>query len=223
MLDATPVELCVIVLPVFWDLAPWMLLQTIAAFSPAVVIMNGIAGERQPLWLESRALNRAKLSEDASGHIVPLAHCEAGGSAAYARLLPELDDLPEGRALCCHFDAVRIAAERAFDASRNTPSQGVLLSDILQSIEQQPTARESNIYLCNSVAYLTDVALSEPDRSLSFFKDAAEPLSIALKGQCGPVARWFAHWPSGLAEAHIAPCASILRAMIAAEVGALLR
>src|SRR5687768_9921343 len=66
------VDLCAMVLPVFWDLAAVLVLTEIAAFEPDFIVMNGIRSSRQPLWLELGAVNRAGRLEDGSTHLRPI-------------------------------------------------------------------------------------------------------------------------------------------------------
>jgi pyrrolidone-carboxylate peptidase len=60
------VDARVVVLPVFWDVAPIVALREIDAFRPDVVMMNGIGRDEQPIVLEQAALNRAAARDDAS-------------------------------------------------------------------------------------------------------------------------------------------------------------
>jgi len=60
------VDARVVVLPVFWDVAPLIALREIDAFRPDVVMMNGIGRDDQPIVLERSALNRAAARDDAT-------------------------------------------------------------------------------------------------------------------------------------------------------------
>ncbi|MBC7018179.1 hypothetical protein, partial [Salmonella enterica] len=45
---AGPVDVCAMILPVYWDLAAILIAKEMDAFQPTFVMMNGVAGDRQP-------------------------------------------------------------------------------------------------------------------------------------------------------------------------------
>ena len=45
------------ILPVYWDLAAILIAKEMDSFEPAFVMMNGVAGQRQPIWIELGATN----------------------------------------------------------------------------------------------------------------------------------------------------------------------
>src|SRR5699024_9149414 len=50
--DIGTVDVCAMILPVYWDLAAILIAKETEAFQPSFVMMNGVAGPRQPLWIE---------------------------------------------------------------------------------------------------------------------------------------------------------------------------
>lgn len=65
------VDVCAMVLPVFWDLAAILVLKEIERFQPSMVLMNGIASPRQDLRVELGSMNRAMTLPDGSDVLVP--------------------------------------------------------------------------------------------------------------------------------------------------------
>ncbi len=215
----TDVELCVLVLPVFWDLAPWLLLNTIKHFQPSIVLMNGIAAERQPIYLEHACANYARVCEDGSGHLRPEIVTERGGEVLGKLVLDEAESLEDSQ-LRAAWGALEQAAQRECDGLGDVRESDVNLSSILSGVSQQSQWSESNSYLCNSVAYLCNHAMLHPTRALRFFEQTSDPLTLALMGEWSAVSRAFIHWPSDLRGKHIDCGAAILRAMISAQVRA---
>lgn len=213
--DHSEIALCVLVLPVFWELAPWLLLNTLKHFQPSIVLMNGIAGERQPLWLEQRCANRAKVCEDGSGHLVPQALSLTDEAT---ELCAEHKRDSESEKLRLQWDAVARAAQHHLEAMKDQREGVFNLSDILQGILPMTEYRESNAYLCNALTYFCNYAMVHPQEELEFFAQSSQPLSFKLEGEWAHVARGFLHWPSELRGKHIECASALLRTIIQAEL-----
>ncbi len=211
------VDVCALVLPVFWDLAAVLVAREIAAFSPDLVIMNGIAGSAQPLWLELGAVNHAAALTDGSGVLV----AEAGpivahaSSDAYAR--PNL----------LSWDAVRTGAEAAIGEHAGTVEAGAAFGDLVTGVRLAGYPRASNTYLCNNTTYAVGYLMDHADEAVRLLEPThgkeGEPmgLEVALPPGFEATPRVFVHWPSSLDGAHLVSAASVLAHVIDAQLVAL--
>ena len=211
------VDVCAMVLPVFWDLASVLVLKEIDAFLPDVVIMNGVAGSRQPLWLELGAVNRATALEDGSGILQPI---EEG-----APLIPTAGDEDYARGNLASWPSLRHATEQAIATLSESPRQdGTPLGDIVDGVRFAGYPRASNTYLCNNTTYTVGYLMDHGGERLDLLQ-ASEPregepssVPVELEWDHSSVPRWFVHWPSDLKDAHVAAGAQILRAMMTAQL-----
>ena len=64
-------DVCGMVLPVYWDLAAILVSKEIEAFKPDLVVMMGVAGGTQPIWIELGAVNKAAPLDDGSDRLQP--------------------------------------------------------------------------------------------------------------------------------------------------------
>lgn len=200
--DDAPCDLRAVILPVFWDVAPFVLVREIAAFRPDVVLMTGVAGDAQPIHLERGARNVRSSRLDASLRASPRGPALLPG-AAVERLVP----FP--------FDEARRAAVQVLDrALAATPT----LASVTTTV-QVAAPRDDNAYLCNQVTYLVDHALAHGGETLALLRssDAAEGVSLALPEGLQDVPRAFVHWPSRIGE-HRDAGAAMLRALLAVAV-----
>jgi pyrrolidone-carboxylate peptidase len=206
------VDVRALVLPVLWDLATVIVAREIDAFAPDVVIMNGVAGARQALWFELGAINRARKSHDASEQVMP-----------FDDLLIDDAPLDDVRPNLASWDAVRSAAAQAIgacDASAAEPFDAVLTGALLMG------ARVDNCYLCNSVTYGVGYLMDHPGKAVRLLTashprpDHDDHLSVAIERDARAVPRMFLHWPSELCLGHIDSASAVLRAIIAAQLGA---
>lgn len=205
------VDLCAVVLPVFWDLAAYLLLREIQAFAPQVVVMNGVAAPRQKLWLELGAFNRGKDSPDGSGILrptSPMVELIRGG--------------PEALENVASWNAIALASADAIAERASVSYEGKRLDDVLRGVAFAGFPRASNTYVCNNTTYVVGRALDrpgEPIRLLESGDDAVE-LRFGTRGGTRPptVSRWFMHWPSALAGPHLDAAADVLRAVLAAQL-----
>jgi hypothetical protein len=136
------VELCAMVLPVFWDLAAYLVLREAERFDPDLVLMNGVAGSRQKLWLELGAVNLAKRLEDGSNILEPLENMSP--------LVPEAADEEQARGNLASWEAVREAALAAIANHAAVESDGERLDEVLRGAAFAGFPRNSNTYLCNN-------------------------------------------------------------------------
>ncbi|MFO0677523.1 MAG: hypothetical protein U0169_13390 [Polyangiaceae bacterium] len=216
------VEICAMVLPVFWDLASALVAKELDAFEPDFVLMNGVARTRQPIWIEMGAVNRAQLSDDGSDRLRPRA-TDAGDDPK----LVDGPDAPEFTRLLLSWDAVRDAARDAIAERKDRLEDGVRLDAILEGASFAGYPRTSNAYLCNNTTFVVDWLMGNPGATLPLMQ-ASHPgdagpsnLPVIVRADLRAVPRVFVHWPSDLAGAHLDSGADVLRAMVDAQLDAL--
>lgn len=123
-----------VVLPVRWGMAPELAIRAARDFQAEMVIMNGVAGPRQPLFVEQGATNHCVPREDADG--------------AWPKVVDRLEARP------MTIDRRRaVRAARAAIAEHAHVMQGdVALGDVLLGA-RIARPRKSNGYVCNHVAF----------------------------------------------------------------------
>ncbi|MCU0656681.1 MAG: hypothetical protein MUF64_15935 [Polyangiaceae bacterium] len=216
---AGKVDVCAMILPVFWDLASILVLKEIQAFRPDLVLMNGIAGPAQPLWLELGSVNKAMNAPDGSNLLAPVE-----GSP----LIPKASAADQARGLRMSWDAVKLAAEGAIAVESDTQDeQGNALQDILSGAKFAGFPRPSNTYLCNNVAYTVNYLMGYPGRSVKLMQ-ASQPrpgqpssISVKLTRDHRLTPRDFIHWPGSLSDRNLDAAARVLAAIIDAQLLAL--
>lgn len=219
------VEVCAMVLPVYWDLAAVLVAREIEAFRPSFVMMNGVAGSRQPLWLELGAVNAAAPLADGSDQLRPFV--KKGESLA-----PLVDTAgPEDRARAnlLSWQAVRAAASSAVTANARAEERGIAFGDIAPGVVFAGFPRESNTYLCNNVTYTTGFLMDRPGKRVRLMRASTRVLGkpnwvdVTMGADFSSVPRVFVHWPSELASVHREAGAEVMKAIVGAQMGALLR
>ncbi len=213
------VDVCAMVLPVFWDLAAVLVLAEIEAFSPDFVLLNGIAGWRQPLWLELGSINPARALEDGSNVLMPI---EEG-----APLIPSAPQDETARPLLLSWHSVREAVDGAIEAQGEDERDGTPLSDVLQGARFAGYPRSSNTYLCNNTAYAVGYLMDHHGETVRLL-EASHPregfddgLDVVLSDDHRDTPRVFVHWPSNLEGEHLASAAEVMRALIDGQLDAL--
>ncbi|MFT3770624.1 MAG: hypothetical protein QM820_34800 [Minicystis sp.] len=206
---AGEVDLCAIVLPVVWDLAPILLLKELEAFQPDLVIMNGVADPTQPLWIELGAINQAVRLDDGTGVLEPATNAIIAGAAHTRKNL-------------LSWDAVRAAARR----SRNeTAADDAGFGDILTGVKEQ-APRVSSSYLCNNLTYVTGYLMDAAAGTKVPLLVASDPVAgetnkvvMTLDRRYKTTPRVFFHWPTKLTSAHgIKGGVALLREVIDAQL-----
>lgn len=216
------VEICGLVLPVSWDLAAIVVAREIEAFAPSFVLLNGVARARQPLWLELGALNRAQATADGSGTLTPV----EGEGGAKVKLIESAPVEEEARPNLLAWRAVRDAALAEIARHKDEVEGGKRFGDVLSGALFAGYPRASNTYLCNNVTYTVGFLMDHPGSRVHLLRagtrDERSPndVAVTLTRDASRVPRVFVHWPSELASAHHAAAASVLGAMIDAQLAA---
>lgn len=214
------VDVCAMVMPVFWDLAAVLAIKEIDAFAPDMVVMNGIAGTTQPIYLELGGVNRAMTLEDGSDVLKP----QPNEGASFAKLVPSAAASDEKRSNVLSWAAVKSSALKAITAHRNDLESGKTFGEILSGVQLAGFPRGANTYLCNNLAYVVGYAMAYPNRTLTLMQ-ASVPLAgrinrvrVKVSRDLRAVPRVFIHWPSALAGAHIPAAADVLRSAIGGQL-----
>lgn len=224
MLDGVgAVDVCAMVVPVYWDLAAILVLKEVQAFGPDFVLMNGIAGARQALWLELGSVNRALVLPDGSDALVP---APAAGQR-FASIVPGASASELALGLRLSYSQVQRAALAAIDRERAVMQGGARFDSVLSGVLRGGFPRDSNTYLCNNTTYVVNYAMGHPNTTLTLMQASpalagrVNRVGVRLTRDARKVPRVFAHWPSELEGAHLDAGRDVMRAIIAAQVLAL--
>jgi hypothetical protein len=213
------VDVCAMVLPVFWDLAAYLVLTEAQAFLPDMVLMNGIAGGTQPIWMELGTTNAAVALPDGSCILLPI---EDG-----APLLSGLAEEDQGRGLLMSWAEVRAAAEsRIAELADEEDEAGTTFGSTLQGVRYASYPRPSNTYLCNNTTFVVNYVLDHPNETVRLL-EPSDPreggptgLDLTLEADLRDVPRDFVHWPSQLSPEHQARAAEIMATILGAQLAA---
>jgi pyrrolidone-carboxylate peptidase len=216
------VDVCAVILPVYWDLAAIVALKEIERFNPAVVVMNGIASARQDLWVELGGVNRAMTLADGSDLLVP----QPPAGQRFAPLVPSAPASARLRGSLLSWDAVKSAAAEVIRARGDVLDGEERLDARLTGVAFGGFPRDGNTYLCNNLSYVVGYAMDNPGRTLTLMqasvpvRGAVNRVPVRLTRDHRGTARVFLHWPSTLAGAHLEVAADVLRAVIGAQLRA---
>lgn len=220
---AGPVDVCAMILPVYWDLAAILIAKEMDAFDPTFVMMNGVAGDRQPLWVELGATNRAAPLDDGSNQLRPA----VSSNDAYAKIVDNASHDEDARPNLLSWHAVQSAAQTAITRHEADVDQDTRLGDVLQGVKLAGFPRNSNTYLCNNVTYVTGYLMSHPGKVVRLLKaspairGAVNDVKIDMKTDLSTVPHVFVHWPSEMATKHHAAGAEVMKAILDAQLTAL--
>jgi hypothetical protein len=211
------VEVCAMVLPVFWDLAGALLLAEAESFAPDLIVMNGVANYTQPLWLELGAVNEAVGLEDGSGLLAALPD---------SPILTDIPDALDARPNLLSWGEVRAAAERELAARSESLEGERSFGRVLTGVRYAGFPRGSNTYLCNDTTFLVSTVLDHPGHVFRVLEPSHPreggptglDVSTSLDGPRLP--RVFVHWPSSLAGEHLSDAAGLLGAIVDAQLSA---
>ena len=215
-----PVDICAMILPVYWDLASILIAKEMEAFEPSLVMMNGVAGSRQPIWIELGSTNKASALDDGSNQLRPA----VSDNEDFAPIIQGGED---ARPNLLSWNAALSAAASRIEARKEEMDEDTRLGEVLQGAKLAGFPRSSNTYLCNNVTYVTGYLMDHPNRTVKLLR--AKP---ALSGKINSVnvkmtkdfratPRVFVHWPSDMATMHHAAGADVMSAILDAQLQAI--
>lgn len=217
---AGDVDVCAMIVPVYWDLAAILVAKEIDAFGPSVVVMNGIADSVQDLWLELGTVNRAMPEVDGSNHLVPI----AGPNGQQTKLVPSASKADDARGLLLSYKVVESATRNEIAARAGHLEGGVRFGDVLTGASLAGFPRTGNTYLCNNIAYTVDYLMDNPHTAITLLK-ASKPVqgrtnavTVSVTRDVRAVPRVFFHWPSTLTGSHVDDAAHVLEAALDAQL-----
>ena len=217
---AGEVDVCGLILPVYWDLAAILIAKEVDAFQPTFVMMDGVADTEQPLWLELGGVNRAMVAEDGSNILSP----KPPTGQDYAPLVKTASTADTLKGLFLSYPQVQAAAKTAVLAHADDDEAGRKFKDVVQGVLRAGFPRAGNTYLCNNVAYVTNYVMSYPGKSVTLLQPSDGPkdgVKVKLATDTRSVPRVFVHWPSTLAGKHLDAAADVMCAIVDAQLVAL--
>jgi hypothetical protein len=218
-----PVDVCGMVLPVYWDLAAILIAKELDAFKPTFVMMNGVAGDRQPIWIELGATNRAAQLDDGSNQLRPA----VTNGEPYARIIESASRSEDAQGNMLSWRAVESAARSAIEAHAGDIDADQRFGDLLPDVKLAGYPRSSNTYLCNNVTFVTGWLMGHPNKEVRLLRASPairgriNDVRVKLTTDHRSVPRVFVHWPSQLAAKHHAAGAEVMKAIIGAQLSAL--
>jgi hypothetical protein len=222
---AGAVEVCAMILPVYWDLAAILIAKEMDAFAPTFVMMNGVAGERQPIWIELGATNRAAPLDDGSSQLRPA----VGPNESYAKIVESAGRSEDARGNILSWRAVESGARAAITRHAQDIDRDTRFGDLLPDVKLAGYPRNSNTYLCNNVTYVTGYLMSHPRQTVRLLKASPvlprqiNEVKVEMRTDLRAVPRVFVHWPSEMATKHHQAGADVMKAIIDAQLVALSR
>jgi pyrrolidone-carboxylate peptidase len=216
------VDVCSMILPVYWDLASILIAKEMESFQPSFVMMNGVAGERQPIWIELGATNRADALDDGSNQLRPA----VAPSASFAKLV---DGGEDARPNLLSWRAVEGAARVRIEKHAEDVDQNTRFGDVLQGVKLAGFPRSSNTYLCNNVTYVTGYLMGHPLstvrllRASPALRNQVNEVKVQMRTDFRNTPRVFVHWPSEMATKHHAAGADVMGSILDAQLVALSR
>ena len=217
------VDVCAMILPVHWDLAAILIVKEIQSFDPQFVMMDGVASEKQPLWLELGSVNRAMTELDGSEILRPL---EPAGEE-FAPIIESAAPEDTLKGLLLSYDAVERAAKATILSHADHVVEGRRFDAVLQGVKLTGFPRNGNTYLCNNVSYVTNYLMANPGHAVALLsastgeKEDKEGVRVAIDRDVTKVPRVFVHWPSTLTGAHVDDATDVMRTVIDAQLVAL--
>ncbi len=217
------VDVCAMILPVYWDLAAIFIAKEIDSFKPSFVLMNGVAGPKQPIWIELGATNDARGLEDGSNQLRPDVPTGQGN----AKLIEGLSASETLQGNLLSWKAVAASAADAVERHAEDIDKGARFGDVLQGVKLTTFPRSSNTYICNNVTFVTSWLMNHPNRTIQLLR-ASKPVAgvpdsvpLQMSSNFTAVPRVFVHWPSELADTHHAAGAEVMKAILAGQLKAL--
>jgi pyrrolidone-carboxylate peptidase len=221
--NAGKADVCGMVLPVYWDLAAILVSKEIDAFKPDLVIMMGVAGSRQPIWIELGAVNKAVPYDDGSNQLHPAP--KSGDS--FAPIVSKAANEDQARGNLMAWQRVKDAADaKAKSLAAKVDGSGTRFGDVLSGAALAGFPRQSNTYLCNNVTYVTGYLLDHPGKKVTLLQASTKAsgvpnqVDVKLKTDGRAIPRAFVHWPSTLSNEQYPLAAEVLKSLLDAQLTA---
>lgn len=218
--SAGDVDVCAMILPVYWDLAAILVAKEVDAFGPDVVVMNGVADSVQDLWIELGGVNRAMSELDGSSRLRPI----ATGGRKTIPLVPSAASADLLRGNLMSWKPVESAARAKVAELSADDEDGRAFGDVLTGAKLAGFPRAGNTYLCNDVTYVVNWLMGHPSAGVTLLKaskpESGKPSSVTVRlaRDARKVPRTFLHWPSSLSGKHVGDAAQVLGAVLDAEL-----
>lgn len=214
------VDVCAMIVPVYWDLAAILVAKEIDSFGPDVVLMNGVADTTQDLWIELGSVNRAMHEVDGSDRLVPVA--TNGRKTIPIVPAASSSDLLRGQRMS--WRPVQDAARAAVTAHGADVDEGRRFDEVLTGAKLAGFPRAGNTYLCNNITYVVNFLMAYSGRTVTLLKaSVADPkkpngVRVRIARDVRTIPRTFLHWPSSLSGTHLLDGASVLAAVLDAQL-----
>ena len=214
------VDVCAMILPVYWDVASILIAKEMEAFEPSLVMMNGVADTRQPIWIELGSTNRASPLDDGSNQLRPAV-------ADDEDFAPIIQGGEDARPNLLSWSAALSAATSRIAAHADEVDQDTRLGDVLQGAKLAGFPRSSNTYLCNNVTYVTGYLMDHPNRTVKLLRASPavsgkiNAVNVKMTKDFRAIPRVFVHWPSDMATMHHAAGADIMASILDSQLQAL--
>ena len=216
------VDVCAMILPVYWDLASILIAKEMEAFQPSFVMMNGVAGDRQPIWIELGSTNRADALDDGSNQLRP----SVGQHESFAKIVDVGED---ARPNLLSWQAVQTAAQARIAAHAEDIDAATRFGDVLQGAKIAGFPRDTNTYLCNNVTYVTSYLMGHPGKSVKLLtanpplRNRVNEVKVQMRTDFSNTPRVFVHWPSEMATKHHSAGADVMATILDAQLTAVRR
>jgi hypothetical protein len=217
------VDVCAMIVPVYWDLAAILVAKEVDAFGPDLVVMNGVAGSEQDLWIELGSVNRAMEEVDGSNRLQPV----PTGGRSYVPLVASAAASDKLKGTLLSYGAVKAGALSAMQQRAAVlDDDGRRFDEVLTGAKLAGFPRAGNTYLCNNVTYLVNYLMAYPGKSVGLLT-ASKPVAgkpnqvrVKIARDVRTIPRVFMHWPSSLGGAHLGAAADVMKAAIDAQLTA---
>jgi hypothetical protein len=215
------VDVCAMIVPVYWDLAAILISKEIDAFGPGFVLMNGVADATQPLWFELGSVNQAQIDPDGSQNLLP---ASPDGGVALPPLVPTAGPSDFARPLLASWGSIQgaalgaIASQAAVSSSDGTTTFGATVTGAVFA-----GFPRDNTYLCNDTTYLVNYLMDHPGQSVELLQPSTGGPGVVamLANDASNVPREFVHWPTTLTGPLVTAGSQVMQAILAAQLASL--
>lgn len=213
-LSGQRVNLCGLVLPVYWDLAPLIVEKESIRFTPQVVLLNGVAGSGDPVRFELGSANQALPLLDGSDLLAPRKRVFSDVLQPIVRTLPTSATEPS------RFPYVQARQAVEDELAKISNEDSGAFDRLVAGVGYAPYPSEYLTYLCNNVVYVTNYLASHPGVSVRLMESSSSTsgVSVLARGGDAQLVRTFVHWPHLEGVSDVAKATRLMRALLAAAV-----